>query len=77
MKKIIFKGLPPNDNVVYNNQILKNGAVAEMSAAEADAYIGLKWAFEVVDANETELFQEQQVRVNKTRKKIMDESVVR
>lgn len=70
MKKIIFKGLLPNDNVVHDKKILKNGATAQMEDAEADAYISLKLAFELTDENEATKFQEQQKRVNKTRNKI-------
>ena len=70
MKKIIFKGLLPNDNIIYNRKILKNGATVEMEDSEANAYISLKLAFEVTDENDTVKFQEQQKRVNKTRNKI-------
>lgn len=70
MKKIIFKGLLPNDNIIHDRKILKNGATAEMENAEADAYIALKLAFEITNENDATKFQQQQKRVNKTRNKI-------
>lgn len=73
--KVIFRGLGPNDNIVFTDgdgkdKKVENGAIIELEEDIALAYIGVGLAYEVVDEKKAKEIQEGILKNNKKRKEV-------
>ncbi len=71
--KVIFRGLGPNDNIVFKDKDekekqVKNGAIVDLEEDIAKAYIEVSLAYEV--EKEAKKIQEGILKNNKKRKEI-------
>lgn len=71
MKKIMFRGLGPLGNVIYEDKIYKDGAIVELPEDIANAYIKLSQAYEVKSEEEIEKAQELITKNQKEREKAL------
>jgi|GEM_PF-5262484 len=78
--KVIFRGLGPNDNIVFKDKdekekLVKNGAIVDLEEDIAKAYIGVGLAYEVVDENEAKKIQKGILKNNEKRKELEEKEV--
>lgn len=74
MKKVIFKGLGPTGNIVYEGKLIEDGAIIEMKKDIADAYIKSGLAYEIMDEQEAIKIQKQVLKNKERRDKVLKES---
>jgi len=72
MIKVIFRGLGPTGNVIYDKKRIENGAIVEMDKDTAQAYINVGLAYEVVDDKTAKEMQDHVIKTNKKRKEITE-----
>ena len=78
--KVIFRGLGPNDNIVFKDKdekekLVKNGAIVDLEEDIAKVYIGVGLAYEVVDENEAKKIQKGILKNNEKRKELEEKEV--
>lgn len=78
--KVIFRGLGPNDNIVFEDKdgkekLVKNGAIIDLEEDIATAYIEVGLAYEVVDENEAKKIQKGILKNNEKRKGLEEKEV--
>lgn len=71
MKKVIFKGLGPTGNIVYEDKLIEDGAIIEMKKDIADAYIRSGVAHEIIDEQEAIKIQKQVLKNKERREEVL------